>query len=711
MVGEYSIDGLTRPEPQGLISQVDFRTEVFYVSDVMSTVARESFSPLRVRFFLLLVVFLPAFVPGCSIWDSATSYFNTYYNAQRLFGEAEEEVWSQKEYQRLGRNYYLGPMTNPNKAKFTSVIEKCSKLLQYHPESNLVDDALFMIGMSYYYETDNQAAERKFRELFTQYPNSSLALRARLMFAYCLYRENSKDSAAVEAKALCEVAIQEGKDEILGHASFLLGQLEQESGNFEKARQYYLVAGENGENPELKATGYFAAAEVAEKTSNFAGADSAYRLGEKVSRTYIGEYRGQIGIARMRALQGDFDGALRDLLELRSNGNYREFFPEVHYEIGNVYRFEGSLEEAKQEYAYVDTAYARTEYAANADYQLGLIYEHRLRNLDSARVAYNRGRVQWPVAAVTSIMTQKAEAIGKYVLCRNELIRIDSVRQVWVRMRDSILAIQDSSKSSALTGKPDSAAAPAPRRPLPNIDSLDQKIANLQSDLGSLFYASLDRRDSVVFWYHQLVTRYPNHEAVPRALYTLAQIASQDSTKPNGSADSLYREIVRRFPSSVFATECRRILGMPVEKKSQDDADAEYASAEKLLSDGKYADAVSGFHRVLDLYPGSPLAPRAQYAIGWVYENNLDRADSAIANYQLLVNKYPNSPYVSKVQAKLMEVQLERSGVKRDTVQTAKPAVTTTPERRPAEEEGVGRGRRARQQQTPEKPDQPAKVD
>jgi len=150
---------------------------------------------------------------------------------------------------------------------------------------------------------------------------------------------------------------------------------------------------------------------------------------------------------------------------------------------------------------------------------------------------------------------------------------------------------------------------------------------------------------------------------------------------------------------------------MPVEKKSQDDADAEYASAEKLLSDGKYADAVSGFHRVLDLYPGSPLAPRAQYAIGWVYENNLDRADSAIANYQHLVNKYPNSPYVSKVQAKLMEVQLERSGVKRDTVQTAKPAVTTTPERRPAEEEGVGRGRRARQQQTPEKPDQPAKVD
>jgi TolA-binding protein len=711
LVGEYSIDGLTRREPQGLISQVDFRTKVFYVSGVMSTVARESFSPLRVRFFFLLVVFLPAIVPGCSIWDSATSYFNTYYNAQRLFGEAEEEIWSQKEYQRLGRNYYLGPMTNANKAKFTSVIEKCSKLLQYHPESNLVDDALFMIGMSYYYESDDQAAERKFRELLTQYPNSSLALRSRLMLAYCLYRENSKDSAATEARALCEVATQEGKDEILGHASFLLGQLEQESENFDKARQFYLVAGENGENPELRATAYFAAAEVAEKSNNFAGADSAYRLGEKVSRTYIGEYRGQIGTARMRALQGDYEGALRDLFEIRSNGNYREFFPEIYYEIANVYRSEGSLDEAKQEYAYIDTAYARTEYAANADYQLGLMYERRLRNLDSARVAYNRGRTQWPAAAVTSIMTQKAEALGKYVQCRNDLIRIDSVRHVWVRMRDSILTTQDSSKSSVSAGKPDSAMAPSPRRALPNIDSLDQKIANLQSDLGSLFYASLNRRDSVVYWYHQLVTRYPNHEAVPRALYTLAQIASQDSTRPNSMADSLYREIVNRFPSSVFAAECRRILGMPDEKKSQDSADAEYATAEKLLSDGKYADAVSGFHRIVDLYPGSPLAPRAQYAIGWVYENNLDRPDSAISNYQLLVSKFPTSPYVSRVQAKLMEVQLERSGVKRDTVQTAKPAVTTTPQRRAAEEEGIGRGRRARQEPAPEKPDKPDKID
>jgi TolA-binding protein len=703
-VGEYPVDGLTRKELRGLMLQVDFRREVFYVLSVMSTVARVSFSPLKARFLLLLVVFLPIIVPGCSIWDSATSYFNTYFNAHRVFREAEDEIWSQKDYQRLGRNYYLGPMTNPNKTKFTSVIEKCSKLLQYHPESNLVDDALFMIGMSYYYQVDNQAAERKFRELITQYPNSDLALRARLMLAYTLYRENSKDSAAIEAKALQEAATQEGKDDILGQVSFLLGQLEQESGNFDKARQYFLVTGENGENPELRATGYFAAADVAEKGSDFAGARDAYRLAEKISRTYIGEYRGQFGVARMRALEGDFAGALQDLSNLRSNQNYKEFFAEINYEIGNVYRLEGKMDEAQQAYAYVDTAYSRTEYAAHADYQLGLIYEHRLRNLDSARAAYARGRLQYQAATVTPIMVQKTDALGKYLQSRNELVRIDSIRQVWVRMRDTILAAQDSLKSSAPASTRDSTIAAVPKRVLPNIDSLDQKIANLQSDLGSLFYTSLDRRDSVAFWYRQLVRKYPSHESVPRALYTLAQVASQDSTKPSGLADSLYREIIRRFPSSVFADECRRILGLPPEKKSRDDADTAYASAEKFVIDGKYEDAVSGFRRVVDRYPRSPLASRAQYAIGWVYENQLVRPDSAIANYQLLVSKFPASPYVTQVQAKLAEVQLERSGSKKDSVQTSKPELKAPPDKLGDEEVGVGQGRRARRPQMPDNP-------
>ncbi len=101
-----------------------------------------------------------------------TSYFNTYYNAQRLYGEAEDEVWSLPDLQKMGRNYYLAQfnISQTTRGKFTQVVEKCSKLLQYHPNSSFVDDALIMIGMSYFYEGENLQAERKFRELIDGYP-------------------------------------------------------------------------------------------------------------------------------------------------------------------------------------------------------------------------------------------------------------------------------------------------------------------------------------------------------------------------------------------------------------------------------------------------------------------------------------------------------------------------------------------------------------
>jgi tetratricopeptide (TPR) repeat protein len=149
---------------------------------------------------------------GCSVGEFIASYFNTYYNAQRLFSEAEEEVWNQPDTRLLGRNL-LAQFTIPSgtRTKFLSVIEKTSKLLQYHPESNLVDNALLMIGMSYYYQAEYPKAERKFIELLDGYPSSNLAVEAKLMLAYTSYKMNARDALKTSSSAL--TAAQEKYDD------------------------------------------------------------------------------------------------------------------------------------------------------------------------------------------------------------------------------------------------------------------------------------------------------------------------------------------------------------------------------------------------------------------------------------------------------------------------------------------------------------------
>ncbi len=191
--------------------------------------------------------------------------------------------------------------------------------------------------------------------------------------------------------------------------------------------------------------------------------------------------------------------------------------------------------------------------------------------------------------------------------------------------------------------------------------------------------------DSASFWYQTLLNDHPNSPAVPRALFTLAQISSQDSTAPPGKADSLYRDIIRRFPLTVYANESRRLLGLPTQRVSVDEAEAAYARAEEFFLVGDTTRAIEAFQQVVQDYPKSQYAARAQYAVGWTYENLVEDADSAIVHYQALVSSYPTSPYVALVQPKLAEVQLERSRAAQTVADTSKPAAVPEPEKKPAQ--------------------------
>jgi TolA-binding protein len=147
---------------------------------------------------------------------------------------------------------------------------------------------------------------------------------------------------------------------------------------------------------------------------------------------------------------------------------------------------------------------------------------------------------------------------------------------------------------------------------------------------------------------------------VPRALYTLAQIAQQDSTSPPGVADSLLHVIVVRFSESEFAAAARHSLGMPPVERAKDTVEVAYKAAEQLMKQGEYAAALQSFRLIAERDTTSPFAAKAQYAVGWIYENINLEPDSSIANYRRLVRRFPGSPYTSAVQPKLTLADAER---------------------------------------------------
>jgi TolA-binding protein len=628
---------------------------------------------------------------GCSIGDYLASYFNTYYNAQRLFDEAEDEVLRQARTPQTPDTTFLPPfvVSSSAKTKFNSVIEKCSKLLQYHPNSSLVVDAILVIGKSYYYMNENEKAERKFLELIEAFPNSSLAFEARKLLGYSYYRMNDRAKALAVGRELRGFAERAGRTGILADVSLLLGQLEFEGGNFNTAKEHYEIAALNGRTASVRAGAYMKSAEMEMRQQEYRRAFESYRKAESASADYVGEYRARLGQARMLSKLELHDESIDILEELAANTNYREFFGEIHYEIGNVYRDMDDLDAALDQYRYVDTTYARTEHSSKANYERGLIYELQLMLYDSARVAYGKARTGIPPSPYATMVNQRGENMNRYFQLTSEIIRNDSIRAALLAPPppdtstvadsaavDTSLAVFEQDTMNAFREKQVRAAL---------FDTTGVRLANAKTELASLFYVFLGIPDSAEYWYRRVLADHPGSRHEPRALFILAQILQQEPGH-QGTVDSLRREVVDKYPESEFAIEARKLLGLPPVQREVDPAEIRYQHAEQLFLDGHGAAAIDSMRTIVRQYPESPYAARAQYAIGWIYEQVKTRPDSAINNYQRLVNNYPASPYVAAVRPKLAEVEALRKA-KEKAVADSLARIAEPDEKTPEEEQ------------------------
>lgn len=74
----------------------------------------------------------------------------------------------------------------------------------------------------------------------------------------------------------------------------------------------------------------------------------------------------------------------------------------------------------------------------------------------------------------------------------------------------------------------------------------------------------------------------------------------------------------------------------------------QFAWAEELFQNGEYEKAISEYRKLIRNYPGSPYAPRSQYAIGASYEA-LGKYYRAVEEYQKVIDNYPSSDRIADV--------------------------------------------------------------
>ncbi len=128
------------------------------------------------------------------IFISGCAYFNTFFNAKQAYKRGVRAVEADPQ----------GNVSSNAITDFNLAIEKASKLLELHPGSKYVDDALLMIGRCYYFMGDFDKSKRSLEDLFNNLPNSKLIPEARTVYAQILLEEDRPGLVELEYRKIIE---------------------------------------------------------------------------------------------------------------------------------------------------------------------------------------------------------------------------------------------------------------------------------------------------------------------------------------------------------------------------------------------------------------------------------------------------------------------------------------------------------------------------
>ncbi len=670
------------------------------------------------KLYIYAALFVVMAQSGCAVYSpvadftkqrytNAISFFNTFYNAQRQFSDAEDEVLKARR-DFLERGTLNRSFTIPSSArqKFQTSIEKNSKVLSFYSDSKWVDDALMMIGKAYYYMEDDVRAERKFQELIVQFPQSELIFESQLWLGKCLMRQKKAEQGTKQLEDLFTKTVDRD-DDIAGQSAYELALYYFGQNDFSQAAQRFSQAVKLVNDDETKTQIYFQIGKCYSELKQIEDAQQAYVNAADISPIYTFKFQARLQLYKSYAFQKKYDEALNGFDGMLADTKNTEFFGIIHFEIANVLMLQGKVKEAIVKYTFVDTAYARTDEAARAYYILGKYYETEELNYDSARVLYNKARSEFGASEISKDAAEKGDIFNKYDLLRKDLIRFDSLHSNAVVVKENLdtadvtLKIDPSKFDSTLmldstivkedpktkkmikTGKQgikkDTLVAIDSTKLKDRndrlrvqkvlIDSLHRSIMRTKFELGGLFYLEIQQPDSALYWFNVVADTYPKSEFAPRALYSIAEIYRSIKQKPRTELDPLYQRIITSYPESPYANESRKSSGIAVVVAEKDSAQELFEQAELLSDNKKYDAAISAYKRIEAAFSASTLSAKALFSAGWHYENSLMNNDSAAAVYKRLIAKYPVSPFAAAARPKLLEYENEVKRIEQEKQQ------------------------------------------
>jgi len=633
--------------------------------------------------------------------ESFGTFFNKFYTAEEDFDEGI------KEYQAgFIANYNpsldslnkLPPVSNSAKELFNKVIERCSKIIQYNKNTRFLDDAVLLIGKSYFFMQDYLQAERKFNEFLSKLTNSNIYDEAILYLGKTkLKLRNSSDGITILNNLLEKTQDDEIKSDITEELAihslsnrdistsveFFKKSIDFTKSKDKKAQKQYTLAKIYLLNNPSNAIDEYN--KVIKNSSDFDLTFYAY-LNKGIAQIKIGRYE------EAQELLDDLSSDYRDYPELKQQADL---------ELANTFFYLKKYDEALKRYYDIIIDFPGSKSSSEAYYYIAKYYEDIKKDYFNAVINYKKA-TQGPASETVSLSTVKYRNLDKYfslmadindtlkIFIPDENPELEKYRSKKLEekgenkpgqydpkleppkegkgfgagFKDTIEQQQDdgsikktiidkSEKDSVIT---DSLTFQQtfmdPQHVEDSIKAAkNDKMFGAYFGMAELFVFSIGISDSAIKYLEYIVEGDTNTFRRPRAMYLLSTILRNNLETEK--ADALLKKIINDYPKTEIANESRKILGIQLVEIETDSAEILYKEAVELINSGDHKNATENLYEIFTNYPQSKVAPKAIFTLGWIYENIFKNFDSSYHYYRLLRDTYTFSQYSIAIEQKL----------------------------------------------------------
>ncbi len=608
--------------------------------------------------FYILVAIISV---SCINWDNFITYYNTYYNTDRIIKEVENEFDYQDEKKRItprslipqseifyDKKESIGPPAfmrdfiitqqkrQPVKTKLDSIEIKGSKILAHRSKSKYVEGTLYLMAKAYFYDNAWLNSQIKTSELIDRFPDGDWSPDAHLLMSknYLIQRKFYEGKLVLSRTV--DIAWHKERYDILSEAFRLEAELALFEDDIEGAYRPYLQAiAQSGDN-DLRAKWQLELATILFRAGRFDRAEVEFDKVFRFSPDYLARFEAKLYRASSLARIGRFEEAERIFQELEKDRNFEEWSVYVVAERFNLLSLQNNFAELKRYEEFTDSAYATHPALMTSYYEIGMKY-FKEKDYSNARIYFARSKgTRSPVF----------ESSQRLYFLINEL---ESKKN----KLSGVLAVLSKGESIS--------------------DTLDFLIALDLFEIGRI-HNQLGNPDSARYYYELAVRVSPEqNQETARYLYVYAiSVKELDPIK----SDSLLDIIAHRYPFTEYGKEAIKYYGYTAEFVIDSVADL-FQSGDRFRRTGQYHYSIQQFRKLYINYPDSKYTPKALYTIGWIYENNLFKPDSALIHYQLLLKEYPHTEYANDVRLSVAYLLALRSGG--ELPDSLKPKVVTKP--------------------------------